>query len=68
MTLLERTEYVVQHAEALVVLARVYEAAGESGQAVEAAQRALELYERKGHLVGAAATRAMLDAFGAPAM
>ena len=33
-----------------------------SASAVEAAQAALDLYERKGHLVGAAAMRAMLDA------
>ena len=65
VTLLERTDYVVQHADALVVLARVCEAAGESRRAVEAAQQALDLYERKGHLVGAAAARTMLDAFGA---
>ena len=67
VTLLERTDYVVQRSEALVALARVCEAAGESGQAVEAARTALDLYERKGHLVGAAATRTMLDAFGAAA-
>ena len=65
VTLLERTDYVAQHADALVVLARVCEAAGESRRAVEAAQQALDLYERKGHLVGAAAARTMLDAFGA---
>jgi hypothetical protein len=47
------------------VLARVCEAAGESRRAVEAAQRALDLYEREGHLVGAAAARTMVDAFGA---
>jgi tetratricopeptide (TPR) repeat protein len=67
VALLERTDYVVQRSDALVALARVCEAAGESGRAVEAARSALDLYERKGHLVGAAATRAMLDAFGAAA-
>jgi tetratricopeptide (TPR) repeat protein len=67
VALLERTDYVVQRSDALVALARVCEAAGESGRAVEAARSALELYECKGHLVGVAATRAMLDAFGAAA-
>jgi class 3 adenylate cyclase/tetratricopeptide (TPR) repeat protein len=67
VALLEQTDYVVQRSDALVALARVCEAAGESGRAVEAARSALDLYERKGHLVGVAATRAMLDAFGAAA-
>ena len=68
VALLERTDYAVQRADSLVVLARVCAAAGEGAQAVEAAQAALELYERKGHLVGAAAMRALLDAFGAAAV
>jgi tetratricopeptide (TPR) repeat protein len=63
--LLERTDYVVQSADALGVLAQVCEAAGEQGSAVEAAQAALDLYERKGHVVGAAATRAMVDVLSA---
>jgi tetratricopeptide (TPR) repeat protein len=68
VTILERTDYVVQHADALVVLARVCEAAGERRQAVDAAHRALDLYERKGHAVGAAAMRELLEALGATAV
>jgi hypothetical protein len=68
VALVEPTDYVVQHADALVALARVCGAAGEGGAAVDAAQVALDLYRRKGHLVGAAATRTMLDAFGAAAV
>jgi class 3 adenylate cyclase/tetratricopeptide (TPR) repeat protein len=65
VALLARTDYIVQHADTLIALALVCEAAGESGGAVDATQKALGLYERKGHLVGAAAARGMLDAFGA---
>ena len=65
MTLLEQTDYIVQSADALVVLAQVSDAAGEGGSAVEAAQAALDLYERKGHLVGAATARGMLEVYGA---
>jgi class 3 adenylate cyclase/tetratricopeptide (TPR) repeat protein len=68
VALLERTDYVVQHADGLVALARVCEAAGESAQAVDAAQKALDLYARKGHTVGASAARAMLTTFGTAAV
>ena len=62
---LEDTDFAVELAEALFVSARVCDAAGESGEALAAAQRAFDLFERKGHLVGLARTRSMLDAFGA---
>ena len=65
VALVEQTDYVVEHADALVALARVYETAGQAGRAVEAARAALDLYERKGHLVGAAAMRAMVDVLSA---
>jgi class 3 adenylate cyclase/tetratricopeptide (TPR) repeat protein len=67
VALVEPTDYVVQHAEVLVALARVSEAAGERGEAIDAAQAALDLYERKEHVVGAAATCTLLDALGAAA-
>ena len=63
----ERTDYVPHHADALVSLAHVCEAAGDSAEAVEAAEKALGLYEQKGAVVGAARARTVLERLGAGA-
>ena len=60
----EQTDYIERHADTLVALARVREAAGDIAEAAVAAQKALELYERKGHVVSAARARALLDELG----
>lgn len=52
-------------AAALLDLGEVFELAGRRADAVAAVQEALDAYERKGHLVGAAAARARLDTLGA---
>ena len=52
-------------ASALLDLGEVFELAGRRADAVAAVQEALDAYERKGHLVGAAAARARLDSLGA---
>ena len=63
----DRTDYVHHRADALVSLAHVCEAAGDSAEAVEAAQKALRLYEQKGAVVGAARARTVLERLGAGA-
>jgi class 3 adenylate cyclase/predicted ATPase len=63
----ERTDYLHHHADALVALAHVCEAAGDGSEAVEAAQKALGLYEQKGAVVGAARARTVLERLGAGA-
>jgi ATP/maltotriose-dependent transcriptional regulator MalT len=63
----ERSDYLYHHANALVCLAYVCEAAGDSSEAAEAAQKALGLYEQKGAVVGAARARAVLERLGAGA-
>jgi hypothetical protein len=45
----------------------VCEAAGDAVEAVKAAQKALTLYEQKGAVLGAAATRSVLERLGAGA-
>ena len=47
VAILERTDYLTFHGEALVHLARVLYAAGKADEAVAAARAAMELYERK---------------------
>ncbi len=63
----ERTDYLNHYADALVSLAHVCEAAGDSSDAAEAAQKALGLYEQKGAVVGAARARTVLERLGAGA-
>ena len=51
------TDFVNQHAEALVDLSYVLAASGGRDEPVDAATRALDLYQRKGNVVAAAGTR-----------
>jgi ATP/maltotriose-dependent transcriptional regulator MalT len=60
----ERSDYIERHADTLVTLARVREAAGNIAEAAVAAHTALELYERKGCVIGAVRARALLDELG----
>jgi tetratricopeptide (TPR) repeat protein len=55
------TDFVNFHADALMDLAEVLETGGRAAEAIVARQEALALYERKGNLVAAAQTRALLD-------
>ena len=49
------------HADALVVLAEVLGLAGKPKEAATALEEAVALYERKGNVVSAAKTRALLE-------
>lgn len=57
----EQTDYIQRHADTLVALARVCEAAGDPAEAAEAARESLALYARKGDVVGAARVRTLLE-------
>ncbi len=59
--LLEPTDFIWLHAAALSVLALALDAAGEPERAVAAAERSLDLYERKENAPGARAMRAFID-------
>jgi len=63
----EPTEYVERHADTLVSLAQVCEAAGDTAEAFEAARSAFELYERKGDVAGVARVNTLLETLGATA-
>jgi predicted ATPase len=54
------TDFVNQHADALLDLSHVLEASGRRDEPAAAATRALRLYERKGNVVAAAETRLQL--------
>jgi predicted ATPase/class 3 adenylate cyclase len=56
----ERTDFVNDRADALVDLSHVLEASRRGSEAVDAASEALHLYELKGNVVAAAATRLRL--------
>lgn len=58
----EQTDLINDRAECWSHLAGVLELADRSGEAAEAARRALELYERKGNAVAAARLRPRLEA------
>jgi tetratricopeptide (TPR) repeat protein len=47
VAIMERTDYLVHHGDALVHLARVLHAAGKADEALAAARTAVELYDRK---------------------
>jgi class 3 adenylate cyclase/tetratricopeptide (TPR) repeat protein len=59
--LLAATDSLVEQANALVARAEVEAAVGRQADARHSAAQALELYERKGDVVSAAATRALLE-------
>ncbi|PZV39006.1 ATP-binding protein [Mesorhizobium kowhaii] len=56
----EATDFINDRADALIDLSRVLEASRRGNEAVEAASRALRLYELKGNVVAAAATQLRL--------
>jgi tetratricopeptide (TPR) repeat protein len=55
------TEWLSLHADSLIDLAVVLRLAGRSGEAVSLINQALRLYERKGNVVGAARSTALLE-------
>jgi predicted ATPase len=56
----EATDFINDRADALIDLSHVLEAASRGAGAVDAASHALHLYEQKGNVVAAAATRLRL--------
>jgi class 3 adenylate cyclase len=56
----EQTDWPTHHGDALIDLAQVLRQSGESGEANVIARRGIELFERKGNLVSAAAARSLL--------
>ncbi len=57
----DRTDYFELRADARLDLAEALRAAGSDDDAATTAQEALEIYERKGNLVGARNARALID-------
>ena len=56
------TDALALHADALVLLGEVLGLAERPGEVLDALQRALDLYERKGHRVGAQRAAEAIDA------
>lgn len=67
ITLAERTDALVDHGDACLTLATVLGAAGDASGARAAAERAAELYERKGAAALVERARALTDAKESPA-
>jgi tetratricopeptide (TPR) repeat protein len=65
LAMVEKTEFVMHHSLALLDLAEVLHLAGATGEAVGLAEKALSLYEKKGCIVLAEKTRALLAELGA---
>jgi hypothetical protein len=61
--MMEPSEYLQRRGDTLLAQAHVLLASGEHVQAAAAAAAALDLYERKGDVRRAAATRGLLDSF-----
>jgi hypothetical protein len=61
VTLAGATDFVNHRADALLDLSYVLEASRRGDESVTAASEALRLYERKGNVISAAATRLRLD-------
>ena len=61
MTLAGATDFLNHRADALLDLSHVLEASRRGDEAVTAASEALHLYELKGNVISAAATRLRLD-------
>jgi ATP/maltotriose-dependent transcriptional regulator MalT len=69
LTLAARTDWLSEHADALLSQAEVLELAGEPAAAADALRGAIALYERKGNTIGAGRARSMLvAAVSAPAL
>jgi tetratricopeptide (TPR) repeat protein len=66
-TIMGRTDYLALHADALVHLAHVLHAAGKGDEALVAARRATELYQRKGATVLVQRTKELIDSWSAVA-
>jgi len=64
VTLAGATDFLNHRADALLDLSHVLEASRRGGEAVTAAAEALRLYEAKGNVISAAATRLRLDELG----
>jgi tetratricopeptide (TPR) repeat protein len=60
VTLLEGTDDIQFHADALMALAEVLRVAERPSEAVHAVEQALSLYEQKGNVVSARKARALL--------
>jgi class 3 adenylate cyclase/tetratricopeptide (TPR) repeat protein len=60
LAMIEKTEFVMHHSLALLDLAEVLRVAGNTSEAAELAERALTIYEKKGIVVMAETTRALL--------
>lgn len=65
VAIMARTDYLVQHADALVQFAHVLREADKQEEAVEAAREALTLYDRKGATYFAEQTQRLIDEWGA---
>jgi DNA-binding SARP family transcriptional activator len=61
VALAEETDFLVLHADALMDLAELLRLADREGESQPFVEQALELYERKGHVVGASRARALLE-------
>ncbi|MGI9021030.1 MAG: ATP-binding protein, partial [Solirubrobacterales bacterium] len=68
VALMEGTEYVLYHADALTDLAEVLRLQDRPQEAVTAAEEAERLYERKGNVAAARTLRALIEKLGAPAV
>jgi len=67
VTIMERTDYLALHADALVHLAHVLHAAGKGVEALASARQAAELYQRKGATVLVERASRLIDEWGARA-
>ena len=69
VAIIEETDYVLYHADALQDLAEVLRLQDRSSEAATAAEEALRLYEQKGNVVAARKVHALLEAMrsGIPA-
>jgi class 3 adenylate cyclase/tetratricopeptide (TPR) repeat protein len=66
VALAERTDFLNQHADALLDLAEVLAAAGRASEAQSVVGQALGLYERKGNLLAAESARRRLERLARP--
>ena len=67
VALIAQTDMLEATADARLTLAGVLHATGDDAEAVEQIEEAVELYERKRHLVGAARARSLLASARSPA-
>ena len=67
LDLVAQTDMLEATADARLNLARMLQATGDDAEAIEQIEKAVELYERKRHLVGAARARSLLASARSPA-